>query len=61
MPLFNKPLPTLHHKLMALHIATTTPVLPKLHSVGRCLLEALLFFAALFGVLIYMLVVVGDA
>jgi len=45
---------------MALHFATPTPVLPKLHSVGRCLLEAILC-AALFGVLIVMLIIVGDA
>jgi|TARA_R110000751_G_scaffold254867_1_gene354391 hypothetical protein len=60
MSIFNKQLPSLHYKLMALHIATTTPVLPKLHSVGRCLLEATLC-AALFGVLIVMLIIVGDA
>ena len=60
MSIFNKQLPSLHHKLMALHIGTTTLDLPRLRSVGRCLLEATLC-AALFGVLIVMLIIVGDA
>ena len=60
MSLFNKQLPTLHHKLMALHIGTTTPVLPRLRSAARYVLEAVLV-AALFGVLVVMLIIVGDA
>ena len=60
MSIFNKQLPSLHHKLMALHIATATLDLPKLRSAARYVLEATLC-AALFGVLIVMLIIVGDA
>ena len=60
MSIFNKQLPSLHHKLMALHIGTTTLDLPRLRSAARYLLEATLC-AALFGVLIVMLIIVGDA
>lgn len=50
----------LHHKLMALHIASTTPVLPRTRSVKRILLEVFLF-AALMAVMVFALVIVGDA
>ncbi len=50
----------LHHKLMALHIASTTPVLPHTRSVKRILLEVFLF-AALMAVMFFALVIVGDA
>jgi hypothetical protein len=50
----------LHHKLMALHIARATPVLPVTRSIKRILLEAFLF-AALMAVLFFALVIVGDA
>ena len=60
MSIFNKQLPSLHHKLMALHIATATLDLPKLRSAARYMLEAVLV-AALFSVLVVMLIIVGGA
>ena len=51
---------TLHHKLMALHIATATPVMPEARSTLRTLLEATLF-AACMAMMLFLLVIVGDA
>jgi hypothetical protein len=53
-------LATLHHKLMALHIATATPVMPEARSTLRTLLEATLF-AAFMAMMLFLLVIVGDA
>ena len=50
----------LHHKLMALHLLTTTPVPPRLRRTGRFLLE-LAGFGLLMAVLFVTLVIVGDA
>lgn len=49
----------LHHKLMALHLLTTTPVPPPLRRAGRFLLE-LTGFGLLMAVLLFTLVIVGD-
>ena len=50
----------LQHKLMALHLHTTTPVPPKLRRTGRFLLE-LVGLGLFMTVFFFLLVIVGDA
>jgi|TARA_A100001037_G_C14879531_1_gene513317 hypothetical protein len=50
----------LQHKLMALHLHTTTPVPPKLRRPGRFLLE-LVGLGLFMTVFFFLLVIVGDA
>lgn len=51
---------SLFHKCLAVHIFHATPIPPKVRSAARYMLEAVLV-AALFSVLVVMLIIVGGA